>query len=118
MRAQSLLLRNGKWLETLFYLVLNWFRYHTPGPSQQSFLAHSTLINGKGRFPGGPAAPLSVVNVEQGKKYRFHLISIACEANFVFSIDAHTFTAIEVDSENIEPYPTDKIQIFTGKVLY
>ena len=29
---------------------------------------NSTLINGKGRYPGGPAAPLAVVNVEQGKR--------------------------------------------------
>ncbi|KAL0059262.1 laccase 13 variant 1 [Marasmius tenuissimus] len=27
-----------------------------------------TLINGKGRYPGGPATPFSIVNVEQGKK--------------------------------------------------
>jgi Multicopper oxidase len=31
---------------------------------------NSTLINGKGRYPDGPATSLAVVNVEQGKRYR------------------------------------------------
>jgi hypothetical protein len=29
---------------------------------------NSTLINGKGRYPGGPDVPLAVVNVQQGKR--------------------------------------------------
>lgn len=29
---------------------------------------NSTLINGKGRYSGGPAVPLAVVNVVQGKR--------------------------------------------------
>lgn len=37
---------------------------------------NSTLINGKGRYPGGPATALAVVNVEQGKRSVFY--SILC----------------------------------------
>lgn len=29
----------------------------------------STLINGVGRYSGGPQVPLAVVNVEQGKRF-------------------------------------------------
>ena len=29
---------------------------------------NSTLINGKGRYPGGPDVPLAIVNVQQGKR--------------------------------------------------
>ena len=52
-------------------------------------LANSTLINGLGRYAGGPESPLAVVNVCPGKRYRFRLISIACDPSFLFSIDGH-----------------------------
>jgi Putative multicopper oxidases len=74
----------------------------------------STLINGKGRFEGGPHALLSVVNVQQGKRYRFRLISISCDTNYVFSIDGHNFTVIEADAQNTQPVVVDSIQIFAG----
>jgi len=35
---------------------------------------NSTLINGKGRYPDGPATSLAVVNVEKGKRSVFYLI--------------------------------------------
>lgn len=90
--------------------------YHTPAPSIVTEpLAHSTLINGKGRSTGGPAVPLSVVNVQRSKRYRIRLISIACDSNYIFSIDSHSFLVIEVDSQNIIPYRADRIQIFTGQ---
>jgi iron transport multicopper oxidase len=90
--------------------------YHTPAPSIVTEpLAHSTLINGKGRSTNGPAVPLSVVNVEKNKRYRMRLISIACDSNYMFSIDGHSFLIFEVDSQNIVPYYADKIQIFTGQ---
>ena len=34
---------------------------------------NSTLINGKGRYSGGPATELAVVNVVQGKRSVLHL---------------------------------------------
>ncbi|KAJ3842988.1 laccase 1 AVT [Lentinula raphanica] len=77
--------------------------------------ADATLINGKGRYLGGPAVPLAVINVQQGKRYRFRLISIACDANHMFSIDNHKLTIIEVDGENHEPTTVDSIQIFPGQ---
>ncbi|GLB38077.1 putative multicopper oxidase family protein [Lyophyllum shimeji] len=90
--------------------------YHTPSPSILTEpLAHSTLINGKGRSTNGPAVPLAVVNVEKGKRYRMRLVSIACDSNYMFSIDGHSFLVIEVDGENIIPYKADKIQIFAGQ---
>ncbi|KAG6849815.1 hypothetical protein H0H93_004764 [Arthromyces matolae] len=50
---------------------------------------NSTLINGMGRYPGGPASPLAVLSVNKGLRYRFRLISISCDPNFIFSIDGH-----------------------------
>jgi iron transport multicopper oxidase len=70
--------------------------YHTPaleagyGPNQDS-----NLINGKGRYWGGPQEPLAVINVVQGKRYRIRLLAIVCHPNYVFSIDGHNFTYVD-----------------------
>ncbi|KAJ6491039.1 laccase 1 [Mycena sanguinolenta] len=63
----------------------------------------SILINGLGRYPGGPASELAVVSVSVGKRYRFRLVSLSCKPNFIFSIDGHQMTIIEVDSVNHLP---------------
>ena len=65
-------------------------RYHVPSPAASLIpVADSTLINGLGRFAGGPHSPLAVINVSPGKSYRFRLISMSCDPNFIFSIDGH-----------------------------
>lgn len=43
-----------------------------------------------------PDVSLAVVSVQAGKRYRFRLISMSCEPNYMFSIDGHNFTVIEV----------------------
>ena len=63
----------------------------------------STLFNGKGRSVKDLTAPLAKINVEHGKRYRFRLISLACEPNFTFSIDGHNMTIIEADGQLTEP---------------
>ena len=78
--------------------------------------ADSVLINGLGRAAGGDAdATLAVVNVTQGSRYRFRLVSLSCDPNFTFYIQGHNFTVIEVDSVNVEPVTVDSIQIFAGQ---
>jgi iron transport multicopper oxidase len=93
----------------------------------------STLINGKGRYPSGPDVPLAFVNVQQGKRsvlplislvrifemycynsYRFRLLSISCDPSFVFSIDNHQMTVIEVEGINVQPLIVDSLEIFAG----
>ncbi len=46
--------------------------------------------------------------------YRFRLINIACDPNFLFSIDGHKMTVIEVEGLNVQPLVVDSIQIFVG----
>ncbi|KAH9998721.1 laccase [Russula vinacea] len=75
---------------------------------------NSTLINGKGRYPGGPDVPLAIVNVQQGKRYRFRLVSISCDPSFLFSIDGHQMTVIEADGTNVQPLVVDSLEIFVG----
>ncbi|KAJ7779416.1 laccase [Mycena maculata] len=75
----------------------------------------STLINGLGRYAGGPTSELAVINVIRGLRYRFRLINLSCDPNFIFTIDNHTFTIIEVDAVNHLPLPVDSIQIFAAQ---
>ncbi|TDL18677.1 laccase [Rickenella mellea] len=90
--------------------------YHTPAKSAGKFpTADSTLINGLGRYSGGPSSDLAVINVTQGQRYRFRLISTSCEPNYVFSIDNHTMTVIEADGVETNPVDVDSIQIYAGQ---
>ena len=77
-------------------------------------MSDATLINGKGRYVHGPLVDLAVLQVEQGRRYRFRLISISCDPNFIFSIDGHKMTIIEVDGEYTRPLTVESIQIFAG----
>ncbi|KAH0826954.1 laccase [Lanmaoa asiatica] len=99
-------------------VVLIVSRYHINSPVLNYFIgvnANSTLINGLGRYTGGPASELAVVNVQQGKRYRFRLVAMSCDPNFTFSIDGHNFTVIEADGISTEPLLVDSIQIYAGQ---
>ena len=87
------------------------YRYHIPSP--QMYLppctANATLINGRGRYAGGPMSPLAVINVEQGKRYRFRIIGASCDPWFNFTIDGHAMTVIETDGVETEPLVVDSL---------
>ncbi|CDO69469.1 Laccase [Trametes cinnabarina] len=91
--------------------------YHTAAKLGPAFPlgADSVLINGLGRYTGGNASDLAVITVEQGKRYRFRLVSLSCDPNFTFSIDGHNMTIIEVDGVNHLPLTVDSIQIFAAQ---
>jgi iron transport multicopper oxidase len=98
---------------------------------------NSTLINGKGRYIGGPSVPLAVVNVAEGLRsvlrfsivpnenltcgnndsYRLRIVSISCDPAFDFSIDSHQLTIIEVEGNNVKPLVVDSLEIFAGKQI-
>ena len=73
------------------------------------------MINGVGRFVGGPEVPFAVVNVEQGKRYRLRIFSLACRPFFTFSIDGHNFTVIEADGTEHDPVPVQNADIYAGE---
>ena len=75
----------------------------------------TTLFNGLGRSTTGDDADLAVVNVTQGKRYRFRLVNLSCDPAYTFQIDGHNMTVIEVDGVNHEPLVVDEIQIFAGQ---
>ena len=43
------------------------------------------------------------------------LINMACDPNYIFSIDNHDMTIIEVDGVNSQPLTVDQIQIFAAQ---
>ncbi|KAK0469397.1 laccase 5 [Desarmillaria tabescens] len=100
--------------ESTIITLSDW--YHTPAPSAGRFpTAESTLINGLGRYAGGPSSSLTVINVRRGLRYRFRLISLSCDPNYTFSIDGHTMTIIESDGVSTQPIDVDSLQIFAGQ---
>ncbi|EJF58089.1 laccase B [Dichomitus squalens LYAD-421 SS1] len=78
-------------------------------------LPDSTLFNGLGRYIENPTSELAVINVEHGKRYRFRLVNIACDPNYNFTIDNHSFTVIEADGENTQPQEADSLVIFSAQ---
>ncbi|KAG7087756.1 hypothetical protein E1B28_013697 [Marasmius oreades] len=100
--------------ESTIITLADW--YHKPSPQYVGLAKpDSTLINGLGRYSGGPPSPLAVVQVEFRKRYRFRLISLSCDPNYVFSIDEHEMMVIEADGHNTEPVTVNSIQIFAGQ---
>ncbi|KAG1888610.1 laccase [Suillus subluteus] len=102
--------------ETTVITLADW--YHIIAPVLSHIIgthANSTVINGLGRWQGGPQSELAVVSVEYGKRYRLRLIAMSCEANFVFSIDNHNMTVIEADGELTQPLLVDSLQLFAGQ---
>jgi len=97
--------------DTTVLTLSDW--YHLPA-SQNPPIA-SVLINGLGRQVSTPNGTLAVVNVQQGTRYRFRLLSFSCEPSFAFSIDGHSFTIIEVEGVNVVPVKADSIVIYAGQ---
>ncbi|KAF5341080.1 hypothetical protein D9611_005994 [Ephemerocybe angulata] len=100
--------------EDTIITIADW--YHTVAPEAGLVpTPDSTLINGKGRYAGGPTVPLTTIVVQPNTRYRFRLVSMSCDPNFTFKIDGHTMTIIEVDGTNVQPLTVDSIQIFAGQ---
>ncbi|KAG2108567.1 laccase [Suillus cothurnatus] len=102
--------------ETTVITLADW--YHVAAPVLSHIIgtnANSTLINGLGRYQGGPQSELAVVSIEYGKRYRLRLIAMSCDPNFVFSIDNHNLTVIEADGELTQPLLVDSLQILAGQ---
>ncbi|KAH6897942.1 laccase 10 [Coprinopsis sp. MPI-PUGE-AT-0042] len=93
-------------------------RYHLQTPSITGMgapMSDATLINGKGRTPGGPKTPVEIIKVKQGIRYRLRLVSLSCDPNYRFSIDGHNLTIIETDGQPTEPHTVQELQIFAGQ---
>ncbi|KAI0792234.1 laccase [Abortiporus biennis] len=100
--------------ESTVITLADW--YHTQARLGAKFpTADSTLINGKGRYAGGPDADLAVITVQSGKRYRIRLVNISCDPAYTWSIDNHTMKVIEADGVSHQPITVDSLQIFAGQ---
>ncbi|KAJ7080192.1 laccase [Mycena belliarum] len=90
--------------------LVDWF--HAPANSLGPFpTLASTLINGLGRYAGGPTSKLAVISVRKGKRYRMRLLNMACDPGFIFTIDKHSMSIIEADGVETRPLTVDSIEI-------
>lgn len=70
----------------------------------------SALVNGAGRYVGGPDVPWSRINVEPGKRYRLRIVNTSALARYRFSIQGHPLTVcltvsivIDAVTDNVGP---------------
>jgi len=74
------------------------------------------LLNGTGQFgPGSTIDDKYQLNFTPGKKHKLILVNTSVDTIFVFSIDNHKFTVIEMDFVPIKPYVRGNLKIGIGK---
>ncbi|KAG6856178.1 hypothetical protein H0H87_006862 [Tephrocybe sp. NHM501043] len=100
---------------TTMTMMLIACRYHELAPVHTQQKPVATLINGLGRAENGPDTKLAVINVEQGKRYRFRIIGLSCDPSFNFTIHSHILTVIEADGQYTVPHPVDSIEVWAGQ---
>ncbi|KAF9008088.1 laccase [Hymenopellis radicata] len=109
--------------ESTVITLADWYHLPSIGISEkylheQPFhepIADSGVINGKGRYVGGPNVDWSRINVVAGKRYRFRCINISGYGQFTFSIADHSLTIIEVDGISHEPLTVDSFEILPAQ---
>ncbi|KAG8698417.1 hypothetical protein FRC09_007244, partial [Ceratobasidium sp. 395] len=97
--------------------------YHKPAPalveayikSGAEPVPDTGLINGRGRYKGGPAAPWSVINVIKGKRYRFRVVNNSAMGYFKFEIDGHMLEIVEADGVSHQPVVCKSVEIHPGE---
>ncbi|KAF7360966.1 Laccase 3 [Mycena sanguinolenta] len=96
----------------------------SPPAGQDSFfktgivpVQDSGLINGVGRYEGGPLVPYAVITVKQGLRYRFRVFSISCRPYMTLSFDNHTFDVIELDGVEHDPVAFQNADVYAAQRL-
>ncbi|RDB27686.1 Laccase-4 [Hypsizygus marmoreus] len=101
--------------------------YHDPAPGLEETYLHADsgghhepipdagLINGAGRYVGGPSVTRPRINVVAGKRYRFRIINISAYSGYTFSIEGHRLSIIEIDGVSHVPLTVDQIPIYAAQ---
>ncbi|KAF9224239.1 Cu-oxidase-domain-containing protein [Gyrodon lividus] len=100
--------------ETTVITLADWW-HQVSGKLIAPFTPNATLINGLGRYAGGPMSPLSVFNVDHGTRYRFRIVGASCDTWFNFTIDGHKMTIIEADGIETVPVEVDSLPVLAGQ---
>ncbi|KAJ3568355.1 hypothetical protein NP233_g5768 [Leucocoprinus birnbaumii] len=107
--------------ESTVITLSEWYHILAPAGNDKFFttgivpVQDSGLINGKGRFNGGPLVPFAVVNVQKGKRYRFRIFATSCRPFFTFSVDNHNLTFIEADGIEHDPVEVQNIDVYAAQ---
>ncbi|KAJ7683845.1 Cupredoxin, partial [Mycena rosella] len=107
--------------ESTIITLADWYHSPAAGLMDQYKLDGVTpvpatgLINGIGRYVGGPEVPWAVISVVQGKRYRFRVINQSAYGAYVFSIDQHIFDVIETDGIETVPLPVTSFEIYVAQ---
>ncbi|KAF9025974.1 Cu-oxidase-domain-containing protein, partial [Hymenopellis radicata] len=107
--------------ESTIITLADWYHVFAPDGQNDFFktgsvpVPDSGLINGRGRYVGGPLVDYAVINVVPGKRYRFRLVSIACRPFFTFSIDNHLMDAMELDGVEHDPVTVENVDVYAAQ---
>lgn len=74
----------------------------------------TALVNGRGRYPGGPAVPLTTVDVERGVPIRLRVINASGAFDLTFSIDDHELQVVTVDGQPVQPVTVASLTVEIG----
>ncbi|KAK7042858.1 multicopper oxidase/laccase [Favolaschia claudopus] len=104
--------------ETTVITLADW--YHDPAHDLGAIpTLISTLISGLGVYLGYslsiPSCLPLVRCASDSQCIRRSLTTCMADPNFIFTIDGHNFTVIEVDGINVQPLVVDSIQIYAGQ---
>ena len=61
------------------------------------------MINGVGRYVGGPEMSWSRINVTQGQRYRFRIVNTSGIAQYRFAIQGHSLTVRTKNKLSTQP---------------
>ncbi|XP_014787383.1 uncharacterized protein LOC106881494 isoform X1 [Octopus bimaculoides] len=89
------------------------------GAHYSLFDFQSGLVNGRGRYYNESGkhngAPLTVFEVESGKKYRFRVIAAGILYPFEVSVDGHQMVVVAADGHELKPSPVDYFILSPGE---
>jgi FtsP/CotA-like multicopper oxidase with cupredoxin domain len=74
----------------------------------------TALVNGRGRYPGGPAVPLTTVEVERDVPVRLRIINTSGSFDLTFSIDDHLLQIVTVDGQPVQPVTVASLTVEIG----
>ncbi|QRV98312.1 Multicopper oxidase [Ceratobasidium sp. AG-Ba] len=107
--------------ESTIIQLSDWYHKPAPALTEEYFksgkepIPDAGLINGRGRYVGGPAVPWTVFNVEKGKRYRYRVLNNNALGFFKFEMDGHPFTIIEADGVAHQPVTVKSVIIHPGE---
>lgn len=90
------------------------------GRNNSLWNAHSSLINGNGRYYDPQTgkhneAPLRDFKVQEGKSYRFRVINAASVYSYRVSVDGHNITIIASDGKMVVPVEVESFWVHPGE---